>query len=232
MKNNAVVGNAEWHRARKELLVREKEMTRARDELSKARRALPWRRVEKPYVFDGPKGEETLETLFAGRSQLIVYHFMFAPDWELGCKSCSFWADNFERDVVHLAHRDITMIAVSRAPLAKLDAFKKRLGWTFTWVSSGRTDFNADFQVSFEPGSAGASYNYAPKTGGATDLPGFSVFYRDDAGSVLHTYSTFGRGLEPMNAAYALMDLAPKGRDEGDKPMGWLRLRDAYDVPA
>lgn len=228
-----VVSPGEWEHARKALLAKEKELTRARDALSQARRDLPWERVEKRYVFDGPNGPETLEELFAGRSQLIVYHFMFAPDWAAGCKSCSFWADNFERNALHLAHRDATMLAISRAPVEKLRAFQQRFGWTFKWVSSGRTDFNYDYRVSFEPSQPNAVYNYAPKTSKTTDLPGISVFYRDTDGAIYRTYSTFGRGIEPMNAAFQYLDLLPKGRDEQPgQAMAWLRLRDQYDVPA
>jgi predicted dithiol-disulfide oxidoreductase (DUF899 family) len=224
-----IVSATEWEKARKSLLAREKELTRARDALSEARRALPWERVEKAYVFDGPDGEVTLAELFAGRSQLVVYHFMFAPEWETGCKSCSFWADNFERNVLHLAHRDATMVAISRAPVARLLAFQKRLGWTFRWVSSGRSDFNFDYRVSFEPGKP-ATYNFAPRTYGPSDLPGISVFYRDADGSIYRTYSTFARGIEMANAGFSIMDLLPKGRDEAaENPMSWLRLRDQYD---
>ncbi len=174
MKHDIVSPEA-WETARKDLLIKEKQLAHARDEVSRARRALPWERVEKPYVFDGPNGEETLSSLFAGRSQLLVYHFMFAPEWEAGCKSCSFWADNFERNVVHLAHRDATMIAISRAPVEKLLAFQKRMGWTFTWVSSGRSSFNYDYRVSFEPGKPDPIYNYKPKTSNTSDLPGISA---------------------------------------------------------
>ncbi len=226
-----VVGAADWVNARKALLEKEKELTKAREALAVARRALPWERVEKRYVFDGPRGEETLSDLFGGRSQLVVYHFMFAPDANVGCKACSFWADNFDRNVVHLAARDTTLVAVSRAPLAKLDAFKQRLGWSFKWVSSGRTDFNYDYGVSFDPSRGdGASYNYAKKTNGASDLPGMSVFYRDESGGVFHTYSTYARGLDMMNTAYQILDLVPKGRDEVELPqnMAWLRRRDEY----
>jgi predicted dithiol-disulfide oxidoreductase (DUF899 family) len=229
MKANAIVSPAEWTRARKELMAKEKELTHAREAVAAARRALPWEPVEKRYVFQGPKGEESLEDLFAGRSQLVVYHFMFAPEWEAGCKSCSFWADNFERSIVHLAHRDVTMIAVSRAPLAKLEAYKKRLGWTFKWVSSGNGDFNYDYCVSFDSSRGEATYNYAPKTYGGTDLPGLSVFARA-AGGVFHTYSTFSRGIDNLNATYQLLDLVPKGRDEDGfkSTMEWLRRNDEY----
>jgi len=228
-----VVSPAAWETARKALLVKEKELTQARDALSAARRALPWELVDKRYVFDGPTGEETLSDLFAGRSQLIVYHFMFAPDWEAGCKSCSFWADNFERNAIHLAHRDATMIAISRAPIEKLLAFQHRLGWTFKWVSSGRSDFNYDYRVSFKTGEAGQRYNFAPTTTGMSDLPGISVFFRDPQGRVYRTYSAYARGVEMVNVAYHYLDMLPKGRDEdAQRPMSWLRLRDQYDVPA
>lgn len=226
-----IVDSATWEKARKDLLAKEKELTRMRDALSEARRTLPWERVEKSYVFDGPHGEKSLAEAFEGRSQLLVYHFMFAPDWKAGCKSCSFWADNFERNVIHLAHRDATMVAISRAPVEKLLAFQKRFGWTFEWLSSGRNDFNYDYRVSFEPGKP-QTYNYAPKTSAITDLPGISVFYRDSDGAVFRTYSTFSRGVEAANAAFSYLDLLPKGRDEGTSPMGWLRLRDEYDVDA
>jgi predicted dithiol-disulfide oxidoreductase (DUF899 family) len=184
-------------------------------------------------VFDGPSGRETLPQLFGGPSQLVVYHFMFAPEWETACKSCSFWADNFERNVIHLAQRDVTLIAVSRAPLGKLEAFKKRMGWTFKWVSSGGCDFNDDFHVSFgseELAKGEAYYNYAAQKNSMTDLPGISVFYKDAGDKVFHTYSCYARGLDMMNAAYQYLDLVPKGRDEVGLPysMAWLRLRDSY----
>lgn len=226
-----VVSPAEWEKARKALLAREKELTRARDALSEARRALPWERVEKRYVFTGADRQETLAELFAGRSQLIVYHLMFAPEWQAACKSCSFWADNFERNVVHLAHRDATLVAISRAPIDKLLAFQKRMGWTFKWLSSGESDFNYDYRVSFRPNQIEPIYNFKPKTGDATDLPGFSVFWRDADGSIYRTYSTYERGIELANAAYQILDLLPKGRDEAEFAfsMAWLRLRDQYD---
>ena len=232
MTMHNVVSAVEWEQSRRALLTKEKDFMKARDALSAARRELPWQRVEKRYVFDGPQGEESLEDLFAGRSQLAVYHFMFGPDWAEGCKSCSFWADNFERNVVHLAHRDVTLLAVSRASFQKLDAFRKRLGWSFKWVSSGRSDFNLDYHVSFDAGGGTRTYNYAPKTSDTSELPGLSVFFRDDAGAVFHTYSTYGRGLDNMNAAYQILDLVPKGRDEEGLPstMAWLRLRDRYDA--
>jgi predicted dithiol-disulfide oxidoreductase (DUF899 family) len=234
MTTHQVVTPEQWLEARRQLLAKEKEFTRLRDELSEARRALPWERVDKEYVFDGPDGRETLAQLFDGRSQLVVYHFMFAPDWEAGCKSCSFWADNFDRNVVHLAARDVTLIAVSRAPYEKLDAFRKRLGWTFKWVSSDGGGFNFDYGVSFAPDELAKgeiSYNYRRSTLAMSDLPGISVFYRDRGGAVFHTYSCYARGLDMMNAAYQYLDLVPRGRDEADQrphPMAWVRLRDEY----
>ena len=229
MDVHPVVSQGEWLEARKRLLLEEKELTRRRDELSRRRRELPWLRVDKPYTFASDAGEESLAQLFAGRSQLIVYHFMLGPDWTEGCKGCSFWADNFERNTVHLAARDATLIAVSRAPFSLIESFRRRMGWTFKWVSSLGSDFNFDYGVSFAPGSGGAVYNYAPSD--ATDeRPGISVFLKDPAGSVFHTYSCYARGLEMMNAAYAYLDLLPKGRDEAGlpHPMTWLRHRDRY----
>jgi predicted dithiol-disulfide oxidoreductase (DUF899 family) len=224
------VDAAQWTRARKALLEKEKAFTQAREALSQARRELPWERMEKKYVFDTANGEETLGDLFGGCSQLVVYHFMFAPEANAGCRNCSFWADGFERSVVHLAARDVTLVAVSRAPLAKLQPFAKRLGWTFKWVSSGRTDFNYDLNVSFDPKRGEQTYNYAPKTGAQTDLPGISVFHRHPSGAIDHTYSTFGRGIDMVNPTYQILDLVPKGRDETDTPfpMAWTRFRDEY----
>jgi predicted dithiol-disulfide oxidoreductase (DUF899 family) len=233
MDRHEVVSHDAWIAARKALLAHEKEFTRARDALSRERRELPWERVEKPYRFDGATGPVTLAQLFAGKSQLIVYHFMFDPAWETPCKSCSFWADNFERITVHLAQRDTTLVAISRAPLQKLDAFKRRMGWTFTWVSSGGSDFNQDFQVTATPEEAAKGeihYNYARKEGVFGERPGISVFFRDPAGAVYHTYSTYARGLDMMNAAYHYLDLVPKGRDEtGPHKMAWVRFRDSYE---
>jgi predicted dithiol-disulfide oxidoreductase (DUF899 family) len=233
MGNNKVVSQEEWAAARRELLHEEKEFTRLRDELSRRRRDLPWVRVDKQYLFEGPSGKETLPQLFDGGSQLVIYHFMFGPDWESPCKSCSFWADNFERNVVHLQHRDVAMIAVSRAPLDRLEAFKRRMGWTFKWVSSAGSDFNYDYHVSFTPDEIAAGegyYNYAMQRNSMTELPGISVFCKDPAGTVFHTYSCYARGLDMMNAAYHYLDLVPKGRDEaGPHPMAWLRYRDSYE---
>jgi len=233
MTDHRIVSGDEWVTARQRLLSKEKEFLRLRDQLSSERRELPWERIDKHYTFEGPAGNETLADLFAGCHQLIVYHFMFAPEWETGCKSCSFWADNFNGIIAHLPQRDVSLAAISRAPLAKLQAFAARLGWSFKWVSSANSDFNYDYQVSFRPeeSARGASvYNYTRYTGAMTDLPGFSVFFRDEAGGLFHTYSTYGRGLDPMNVAYQLLDLVPKGRDETGlpNPMSWVKLHDLY----
>jgi len=231
--SHAIVSRQEWIAARKELLAREKELTHLRDEISAARRRLPWERVDKPYVFQTEAGPRTLPALFEDKSQLLIYHFMFAPDWERGCKSCSFWADGFSGVVAHLAQRDIRFVAVSRAPLPKLQAFAARLGWIFPWVSSCETDFNFDYQVSFrrEEQEAGkTSYNYTPTEGIFEERPGISVFHRADDGAVFHTYSSYGRGIEMVNAAYQWLDLVPKGRDEAGlpAPMAWVKLHDEY----
>jgi len=231
VKAPKVVSHEEWNAARKEFLRKEKEFTRLRDELSQQRRELPWEKVEKQYVFEGPQGKQTLAELFDGKSQLVIYHFMFAPEWEAGCPSCSFWADNFNPNVVHLKHRDITMMAVSRAPYAKLAAYQKRMGWTFKWVSSYGTDFNFDYHVSFTPEEVAkkqAEYNYVTQRIGGPELPGTSVFCKDEAGTVFHTYSTYGRGLDLQNAGYNHIDLTPKGRDENGRGQFWVRRRDEY----
>lgn len=235
MTTHAIVPPDQWSRARRALLSREKEFMKLRDELSQARRDLPWERVTATYTFEGGAGRETLADLFAGRSQLIVYHFMFAPDWEVGCKSCSFWADQFSATLPHLAARDVAFAAISRAPYLKLQAFAKRMDWQFKWVSSEDSEFNFDYHVSFRPEavkSGIAQYNEAPYTGSMTDLPGFSVFFKDAGNQIFHTYSTYGRGLDPMNATYQLLDLVPQGRNETGlpQPMAWVRLHDLYAV--
>jgi predicted dithiol-disulfide oxidoreductase (DUF899 family) len=244
MTTHQVVSKDEWLEARKRLLAKEKEFTRMREQLSAERRALPWLRIDKDYTFDGLDGRETLAQLFGDRSQLVVYHFMFAPEWEVGCKSCSFWADNFNGITAHLRQRDVAFAAISRAPLAKLQGFARRLGWTFKWVSSNGTDFNYDFEVSFKPEALArgdANYNFAKlsslRRGGSvlniapSDMPGISVFAKDESGAVFRTYSTFGRGIDMMNTAYHYLDLVPKGRDEAGLPhtMTWVKLRDLYD---
>ena len=235
MHPQKIVSREEWLAARKSHLAHEKQLTAARDKLAAERRALPWVKVDKAYAFDGPDGAQTLGDLFAGRSQLVVQHFMFAPDWEEGCKSCSFWADGFERMIPHLAARDTTLVAISRAPLAKLNAFKKRMGWTFDWLSSARCDFNYDYGVAFTPeqiAQGEKSYNFGSSGFGIEDAPGISVFYRDESGEIFHTYSCFARGLDMMNAAYNYLDLTPLGRHEEGLPypMDWLRLRDRYEA--
>lgn len=229
-----VVSRSEWLAARKQFLSKEKEFTRLRDQLSAGRRALPWVKVDREYVFDAPGGRESLSDLFAGRSQLIVYHFMFGPDWNEGCKSCSFWADNFNGIDVHLKHRDVTLLAVSRAPLEKLEAYRKRMGWGFKWVSSFGNDFNRDFHVSFtreEISKGNVFYNYQMQKFPVEEAPGISVFFKDAKGEVFHTYSCYARGLDMLNGAYHYLDLAPKGRDEDGQAytMAWLRHRDRYE---
>lgn len=230
-KNHKVVSSAEWIDARKQLLLKEKEFTRLRDQLSQQRRGLPWEAVTKPYVFVGPNGKEDLPALFDGRSQLIVYHFMFEPSWDAGCPHCSHWADNFNGIIVHLNQRDVTMIAVSRAPYSKLTAYKKRMGWSFKWVSSSETDFNFDYRVSFtleELAAKQALYNYTRQDPGVAEREGVSVFYKDPSGRVFHTYSTYARGIDPLSADYQYLDLVPKGRDEDGRGPFWVRRHDEY----
>jgi predicted dithiol-disulfide oxidoreductase (DUF899 family) len=232
--DHPVVSREAWLAARVALLAKEKEFTRQRDALARARRALPWVRVDKRYVFDGPRGEATLADLFGPRSQLVVYHFMFAPEWDAGCKHCSFWADNFDHIPIHLAHRDVRFVAISRAPLAKIEAFKRRMGWSFDWLSSSRTDFNYDFGVSFTPEqmrSGAPVYNYTQPNPDVTDREGVSVFYKDAGGGIFHTYSTYARGIDVLNCAYNYLDLVPKGRDEDALAFtqSWVRHHDDYD---
>ena len=233
MTDHKIVSREKWIDARRQLLAREKEFTRLRDQLSQERRDLPWERVEKSYVFDGPDGKETLSELFDGRSQLVVYHFMFDPSWDAGCKSCSFWVDNFDHIVIHLNHRDVTMIAVSRAPLDKLAAYRKRMGWEVKWVSSFGNDFNRDYYVSHTPEELEKKegfYNYTLQKPYASEAPGISVFWKDASGAVFHTYSCYARGLDMLNGAYHYLDLVPKGRDEANLPFhtDWLRRHDEY----
>jgi len=233
-RDHTIVSADEWLKARMDLLAKEKEFTRLRDELSRRRRGLPWEQVDKQYVFDGPQGKETLADLFDNRSQLIVYHFMFDPSWEAGCRHCSWWADNFERNVIHLNHRDVSLVAISHAPLSKIEAFKKRMGWTFKWVSAADTDFNYDYHVSFRPDEIASGeiyHNYRPKKSSMGEVAGISVFYKDESGNVFHTYSCYERGLDMINAGYHLLDLAPKGRDEDSLqfPQAWVRYHDSYE---
>lgn len=232
--NAKVVSPAEWLAARTELLAKEKEFSRLRDQLSRQRRELPWEKVGKPYAFDGPDGRRTLADLFAGHSQLIVYHFMLGPGWKEGCPSCSFLGDHFDGMLVHLANRDVAFTAVSRAPLAEIAIFQKRMGWRFPWVSSFGSDFNYDYQVSAtnDQIAAGATYyNYGPSQFSGEERPGASVFARDSAGAVYHTYSTYARGLDILLGTYNFLDLAPKGRGEEGLPwpMAWVRHHDRYE---
>jgi len=225
-----IVSHEEWLKARKQHLVKEKEFTRLREELSRERRELPWERVEKNYTFDAPEGRVTLGDLFGKHGQLIVQHFMFGPDWNEGCPSCSFWADNFNGIDVHLAHRDTSFVLVSRAPLAKLEAYRKRMGWTFCWVSSLGNDFNFDYGVSFKPGEQEIKYNFETVKPHGEESPGLSAFRRGDDGAVYRTYSTYGRGLDILNGTYHLLDITSKGRDESGLPypMAWVKRHDRY----
>lgn len=233
MADHTVVSREEWIEARKAYLVKEKEVTRQRDQLSRQRRELPWVRVDKTYVFDGPFGKETLADLFDRRSQLIVYHFMFGQEWEEGCPSCSFLCDHIDGALAHLNARDVTLLAASRAPLPKIEAFKKRMGWRFKWVSSYGNDFNFDYHVSFtkeEMAKGKVYYNYAMTEFGSEEAPGISVFYRDATGVIFHTYSAYARGGDILIGAYNYLDLVPKGRDEDRLAftMAWVRHHDRY----
>jgi predicted dithiol-disulfide oxidoreductase (DUF899 family) len=233
MTDQRVVSQSEWLAARKELLAKEKEFTRQRDAISAERRGMPWVRLDKDYIFDAPGGKKTLADLFGRKSQLMVYHFMFGPDWVEGCPSCSLLGDHFDGSTVHLAQRDVAFTAVSRARLDQIEAFKKRMGWRFPWVSSYESDFNPDFQVSAskdELETGKVYYNYEETQFPSDERPGASVFYKDKTGSVFHTYSTYGRGLDILIGAYNLLDMAPKGRDEeGLKhKMSWVRHHDKY----
>jgi len=228
-----VVSHSEWLAARREFLAKEKEFTRLRDELSRERRALPWERIEKRYEFDSANGKVALADLFNGRSQLIVYHFMFGPDWQEGCPSCSFVSDHFDGAVVHLANRDTALAVISRAPYSQIETFQKRMGWKFPWVSSFDSDFNFDYHVSFTPeerASGKVEYNYAVGEFPSEEAPGFSVFAKDAAGEVFHTFSSFGRGVDILMGTYNYLDLVPKGRDEDGlaHSMAWVRHHDRY----
>lgn len=234
LDNHKVVSESEWIEARIELLKKEKEFTVLRDQLSQERRDLPWVQVNKEYVFDGPNGKQSLSELFDGRSQLIVYHLMYDPAWDAACQSCSFWADNFNEIIVHLNQRDVTMIAISKAPYSKIDAYKKRMGWDFKWVSSCDTDFNRDYYVSFtseELEKKEGFYNFTIQNPSISELPGVSVFYKDPSGKIFHTYSAYARGIDILNNTYNYLDLVPKGRDEDayNFPMGWVRRHDEYN---
>lgn len=231
MKTPTVVAQSEWLAARKKLLAREKELTRLRDQIATERRELPWVKVDKEYFFIGPDGHLDLSDLFGEKSQLMIYHFMLGPDWEEGCTSCSFWADNFDGIDIHLAHRDISFLAVSRAGFDKIEAYKKRMGWRFQWVSSLGSDFNYDYQVSFTPEQKeknATEYNYRNTEYFSDELVGVSVFAKDEWGHIFHTYSTYSRGVDMLNGAYNYIDLSPKGRHE-ESGMSWLRRHDQYE---
>jgi predicted dithiol-disulfide oxidoreductase (DUF899 family) len=228
---NQIVSREEWIAARKALLAREKQLSRLRDEIREARSRLPWVPIEKDYVFDTPDGKKTLADLFEGRSQLIVQHFMFTPSWQAGCPGCSFEADHVDGALQHLPHKDVTFVAVSRAPIEKIEAYRKRMGWRFPWVSSGDGDFNYDFHVAFRPQdleNGTATYNYEPiENPGVEDLPGLSVFYRDEAGAIFHTYSTYARGGEELLGTLMYLDMTPVGRNE-QSPLDWVHRHDEY----
>ncbi|MGD1087320.1 MAG: thioredoxin family protein [Verrucomicrobiota bacterium] len=231
-KEHKVVSENEWLAARKALLAKEKKFNRLRDQLNQQRRNLPWVKVDKEYIFDGPNGNETLAGLFGGKSQLIVYHFMFGPGWKEGCPHCSFWVDHFEGALVHLNQRDTTLAVISRAPLKEIAPFKKRMGWKFKWLSSFKSDFNFDYHVSFTPEeikSGTLSYNYGKIKMKIDELQGTSAFYKDKSGDIFHTYSTYSRGIDLLNTTYNFLDLTAKGRDENpDRTQDWVRYHDQY----
>ncbi len=226
--DNPVVSESEWIAARQELLAKEKELTALRDEVTRARREMPWRRIEHNYTFKDSRGTSTLHDLFGENSQLIVYHFMFGPGWDEGCPSCSFWADQYDVVDMHIKQRDVSLVAVSRADWREFEPFKRRMGWHFRWVSSAGNSFNRDFNVSF-PDEETGFYNFRESAVGR-EMPGISVFYRNKQGEIFHTYSTFSRGLDPLNATYQMLDLVPRGRNEEafDFPMAWVKHHDRY----
>ena len=232
IENPRIVTETEWIAARKQLLVKEKELTRQRDAVAAERQKLPWVKIERKYVFDTAAGEKTLAELFSGKSQLAIYHFMLGPDWEQGCPSCSLLADHFDNLAIHLAQRDVRFMIASRAPLAKIADFKKRMGWKFPWVSSFQSAFNFDFQVSVPKEDAEKEhvYNYVLTKFPSEERPGMSIFYRNANGDVFHTYSVYGRGLEDFMSVYAILDRVPKGRDEAglSHGMAWVRHHDRY----
>jgi predicted dithiol-disulfide oxidoreductase (DUF899 family) len=231
MAKHKVVSSKEWLEARTKLLAKEKHFTRLRDELSQERRDLPWERVETPYVFEGAEGRRSLSEVFDGRSQLVVYHAMFAPEDDAACPQCSSWMDNFQGPLVHLNHHDVTLVAVSRAPYAKIAAYRLRMGWRHPWYSSSGTRFNSDFQVSFTPDQLGAKlavYNYKQQDLEDADREGVSVFFKDEQGSIFHTYSAYARGIDMLNLTYHYLDIVPKGRDEAETGPNWVRRHDEY----
>lgn len=232
IEDHKIVSESEWIEARKQLLLKEKEFTRLRDQLSQQQRNLPWKAVDKKYNFEGPNGKQTLPELFDEKSQLIIYHFMFDPSWEAACPHCSFWADNFNGIIAHLEQRDVNMIAVSRAPYSKIAEYKKRMGWDFKWVSSGNTDFNFDYHVSFTPEELAkkeAFYNFTMQDPDSSEREGVSVFYKDSSGRIFHTYSSYARGIDMLNVAYHYLDLVPKGRNENGRGQFWVRRHDEYN---
>jgi predicted dithiol-disulfide oxidoreductase (DUF899 family) len=229
---HSIVSPDQWQAARAALLKKEKEFTRLRDELSRERRALPWEKVEKTYVFDGPNGAESLSDLFAGKSQLVVYHFMFNPADDAGCPHCSFWVDHFDATMPHLRARDVSFVVISRAPRAKIAAFQQRMGWKFKWLSSGQNSFNYDYRASFTPEeSKQPLYNVGTLVPGMADREGLSVFTKDASGAIFRTYSTYARGIDMINGTYQILDLVPKGRDEDpEATQDWVRYHDRYDA--
>jgi predicted dithiol-disulfide oxidoreductase (DUF899 family) len=231
MAEHQVVSHEQWLEARKALLAKEKEFTRLRDQLSVERRALPWEEVTKEYRFEGPDGKVSLTDLFGRSSQMVVYHFMFDPGWDAGCPHCSFWADNFDGAAVHLKARDVSFVTISRAPYDKIATYRNRMGWSFPWYSASETDFNYDLGASFTPDDLAAGtavYNYFQDPG-MEDREGLSVFYKDQDKRIFHTYSTYARGIDMINGTYQILDLTPKGRDEGDgDPQFWVRRHDEY----
>lgn len=234
MRSPNVVSDAEWLTARKELLQKEKELSRQRDELTRLRQQLPWRKLDQAYEFDGPDGKRSLLDLFGDQSQLLIYHFMFGPDWKEGCKACSLVADHYDPLVIHLKARDVSMVTVSRAPIATLEDYKQRMRWNFEWVSSLNNSFNQDFGVTFteeEKNESRMNYNYSLGSFPVTECPGVSSFARNDDGEIFHTYSAYARGLENLLGIYNLLDLVPKGRDEVELPYGmaWVRHHDQYE---
>ena len=230
--NHPIVSREEWIEARKALLAKEKEWTRLRDRLSAERRALPWVRIDKDYLFEGPNGRETLGDLFAGRSQLVIKHFMLGPGWKDPCVGCSFESDHIDGVVIHLEHHDVSYVAVSRAPYPEIAAAQKRMGWHFKWLSSFASDFNYDFNVSFTPeqiAAGNATYNYRAGAKPMEEMSGRSIFYKDEGGAIFHTYSSFARGGEVMLSTYALLDMTPRGRNEKSNLGDWVKLHDRYE---
>ena len=230
---NPVVSREEWLEARRALLLREKEATHLRDKVNAERMALPWVKVDKNYTFDTPQGPKSLADLFDGRSQLMVYHFMFGPEWEAGCPGCSFLADHLDGTLPHLNHHDVTLVSVARAPLAKIEAYKQRMGWKFPWVSSFGNDFNFDYHVSFTPEDLAKDkvfYNFSPiaPADANDELPGLSAFYKNEKGEVFHTYSSYARGAEEILGTLMILDHAPKGRNE-DSTMDFVKRHDEYE---